>query len=72
PGPTVLLWPMCLARDLASRLTGKPNILNLPKFAELRAGLGLRSDAAGTRNRVRLRDRAQGGDFGNVELVSAT
>jgi|WetSurMetagenome_2_1015567.scaffolds.fasta_scaffold900239_2 hypothetical protein len=37
PGPTALLWPMCLARDLASRLTGKPNILNPPKFAELRA-----------------------------------
>jgi nucleoside-diphosphate-sugar epimerase len=37
PLPTALLWPMCLAQELASRLTGKPNVLSLQKFAELRA-----------------------------------
>ena len=37
PLPTALLWPMCLAQELASRLTGTPNILSLQKFAELRA-----------------------------------
>jgi nucleoside-diphosphate-sugar epimerase len=37
PLPTALLWPMCLAQELASRLNGKPNVLSLQKFAELRA-----------------------------------
>lgn len=37
PVPKALLWPMCLVQELASRLTGKPNILSLQKFAELRA-----------------------------------
>ena len=37
PLPTALMWPMCLAQELASRLTGKPNVLSLQKFAELRA-----------------------------------
>jgi nucleoside-diphosphate-sugar epimerase len=37
PLPTALLWPICLAQELASRLTGKPNVLSLQKFAELRA-----------------------------------
>jgi dihydroflavonol-4-reductase len=37
PLPTALLWPMCLAQEVASRLTGKPNVLSLQKFAELRA-----------------------------------
>jgi dihydroflavonol-4-reductase len=37
PVPTALLWPMCLAQELASRLTGKPNVLSLQKYAELRA-----------------------------------
>ena len=31
------MWPICLAQELASRLTGKPNVLSLQKFAELRA-----------------------------------
>jgi nucleoside-diphosphate-sugar epimerase len=37
PLPTALIWPICLAQELASRLTGRPNILSLQKFAELRA-----------------------------------
>jgi dihydroflavonol-4-reductase len=37
PLPTPLLWPICLAQELASRLTGKPNVLSLQKYAELRA-----------------------------------
>jgi nucleoside-diphosphate-sugar epimerase len=37
PLPATLLWLVCLAQELGSRLTGKPNILSLQKFAELRA-----------------------------------
>ena len=37
PLPTALLWPICLAREVLSRLTGKPSVLSLQKFAELRA-----------------------------------
>lgn len=37
PLPTPLLWPICLAQDLASRFTGKPSVLSLQKYAELRA-----------------------------------
>lgn len=37
PLPTALLWPICLVQELASRLTGQPNVLSLQKFAELRA-----------------------------------
>jgi nucleoside-diphosphate-sugar epimerase len=37
PLPTGLLWLVCLAQELVSRLTGKPNVLSLQKFAELRA-----------------------------------
>jgi len=37
PLPAALLWPICLAQELASRLTGRPNVLSLQKFAELRA-----------------------------------
>ena len=60
PLPTALLWPMCLAQELASRLTGKPNVLSLQKFAELRApGWVCDPDAAGARNRLRLRHHAQ-------------
>jgi nucleoside-diphosphate-sugar epimerase len=37
PLPTALLWLLCLARELLSRLTGQPGVLSLQKFAELRA-----------------------------------
>jgi nucleoside-diphosphate-sugar epimerase len=37
PLPTALLWLLCLAQELGCRLTGKPNVLSLQKFAELRA-----------------------------------
>ena len=37
PLPTPLLWPICLAQEAWSRLTRKPNVLSLQKFAELRA-----------------------------------
>jgi nucleoside-diphosphate-sugar epimerase len=37
PLPTLLLWPLCLVQELTARLTGKPNVLSLQKFAELRA-----------------------------------
>jgi len=37
PVPTALLWLMCLAGEIRSRVTGQPGILSLQKFAELRA-----------------------------------
>jgi len=37
PLPTALLWPICLAQEALSRLTGRANVLSLQKFAELRA-----------------------------------
>ena len=37
PVPLALLWLMCLAQEIKSRLTGNPNVLSLQKFAELRA-----------------------------------
>lgn len=37
PVPLFLLWTICLIRELISRLTGKAGLLNLQKFAELRA-----------------------------------
>lgn len=32
-----VLWPVCLAQEIFSRLTGRAMLLNLQKFAELRA-----------------------------------
>jgi dihydroflavonol-4-reductase len=37
PLPPAFLWPLCLAQEIASRVTGKPGLLNLQKFAELKA-----------------------------------
>jgi nucleoside-diphosphate-sugar epimerase len=37
PVPLALLWLMCLAQEVMTRLTGKANVLSLQKFAELRA-----------------------------------
>jgi nucleoside-diphosphate-sugar epimerase len=37
PFPVPLLWPVCLAMDLLSRLAGKPQLLNLQKYPEFRA-----------------------------------
>jgi nucleoside-diphosphate-sugar epimerase len=37
PLPRALLGPICLAREVLSRLTGKPSVLSLQKAAELRA-----------------------------------
>jgi nucleoside-diphosphate-sugar epimerase len=37
PLPTGVLWPICLVQDGWSRLTGRPSILSLQKYAELRA-----------------------------------
>lgn len=37
PLPAAMLWPLCLAQQGLSRLTGKPNVLSLQKLAELRA-----------------------------------
>jgi len=37
PLPTALLWLMCLAQAIRSRLTGKASVLSLQKVAELRA-----------------------------------
>jgi len=37
PLPAGLLWLMCLSREVLSRLMGKPSVLSLQKFAELRA-----------------------------------
>jgi nucleoside-diphosphate-sugar epimerase len=35
--PALALWPVCLAQEVLSRLTGKPSVLSLQKYAELRA-----------------------------------
>lgn len=37
PLPAAILWPICLTQELVARVTGKPALLNLQKFAELRA-----------------------------------
>ena len=37
PMPAMFLWPVCLFEQLRSQLNGKPRLLNLQKFAELRA-----------------------------------
>ncbi len=37
PLPPAVLWPVCLVQELWSRVTGKPALMNLQKFAELRA-----------------------------------
>jgi nucleoside-diphosphate-sugar epimerase len=37
PLPPALLWPVCMSQEIISRLTGKAMLLNLQKFAELRA-----------------------------------
>jgi len=37
PLPAVLLWPICLLQELISRTTGRASLLNLQKYAELRA-----------------------------------
>ncbi|HXP59007.1 MAG TPA: NAD-dependent epimerase/dehydratase family protein [Dongiaceae bacterium] len=37
PLPVLMLWPLCLGQEILSRLTGRPNVLSLQKFAELRA-----------------------------------
>jgi nucleoside-diphosphate-sugar epimerase len=37
PLPAAVLWPVCLAQEVRARFTGKPGLLNLQKFAELRA-----------------------------------
>ncbi|HWW01930.1 MAG TPA: NAD(P)-dependent oxidoreductase [Candidatus Acidoferrum sp.] len=37
PLPAAVLWPLCLALEAWSRFTRKPTLLNLQKYAELRA-----------------------------------
>ncbi len=37
PLPVGLLWPVCLARQMITIVTGRPDVLSLQKFAELRA-----------------------------------
>jgi nucleoside-diphosphate-sugar epimerase len=37
PLPAVILWPVCLFEQLRGWVTGKASLLNLQKFAELRA-----------------------------------
>jgi len=37
PLPPTLLWPVCLGQEIVSRATGRPMMLNLQKYAELRA-----------------------------------
>jgi nucleoside-diphosphate-sugar epimerase len=37
PVPTPFLWPACLIQEIASKLAGKPNVLSLQKYAELKA-----------------------------------
>jgi nucleoside-diphosphate-sugar epimerase len=35
PLPMIALWPVCLFQEILSRLTRKPNVLSLQKYAEL-------------------------------------
>jgi nucleoside-diphosphate-sugar epimerase len=37
PLPVGLLWPVCVLQEAVSRLTGRPNVLSLQKYAEIRA-----------------------------------
>ncbi len=37
PLPTFALWPVCLLKSIQAAITGKPDILGLEKFPELRA-----------------------------------
>ena len=37
PLPALALWPVCLAQELVSKISGRPTLLNLQKYAELRA-----------------------------------
>ncbi|MDP6106956.1 MAG: NAD(P)-dependent oxidoreductase [Candidatus Brocadiia bacterium] len=37
PLPTAALWPVCLALHVAGLVSGKPHILNLQKYREIRA-----------------------------------
>lgn len=37
PLPPVLLWPVCLGQEIFARITGRAMLLNLQKYAELRA-----------------------------------
>jgi nucleoside-diphosphate-sugar epimerase len=37
PVPVPLVWPACLVQELVSRVTRKPDVLSLQKYAELRA-----------------------------------
>lgn len=37
PLPNAALWPICAGQELINRLTGKPNVINLQKYAELAA-----------------------------------
>ena len=37
PLPALALWPICFSQELFSRVTGRATLLNLQKFAELRA-----------------------------------
>ena len=37
PIPPPVLWSVCLVQEVISRITGKPGLLNLQKFTELRA-----------------------------------
>jgi dihydroflavonol-4-reductase len=37
PVPTAIVWLMCLGQEVFSRITGRAMLLNLAKFAELRA-----------------------------------
>lgn len=37
PTPALVLWAVCLAQQVISKLTGKASLLNLEKYSELRA-----------------------------------
>lgn len=37
PLPILALWPFCFLQELLSRITRRPNVLSLQKYAELRA-----------------------------------
>jgi dihydroflavonol-4-reductase len=51
--PALVVWPVCLAQELFSRITGKAMLLNMQKYAELRAP-GWVCDPSRLRDEVRF------------------
>jgi nucleoside-diphosphate-sugar epimerase len=62
PLPTPLMWPVCVIEELCGWITGRARLLNLQKFAEIRAG-GWVCDSSRIQEKLgwRSRTRLEGG-----------